>query len=206
MWAQTVVARTAHIIRASPDSPVQSNLATAPCKWAPLIPLARLSLPIGLDAAVNNMSGLHKGQMLVEMLLAIAISGIALVAVSQVTTRALSNTSFSRNRTLANAYVTEAMEWIRGYYKAEAVAMGAGGAYCLRTLTWPPTAGACVKTSCANQVDANCTFFRDVYFTPRDVGNVKQEEVKVVVSWKEGSSTTGSFYHTAQQVVNLSVY
>jgi type II secretory pathway pseudopilin PulG len=56
----------------------------------------------------------QKGQSLFELVFALGIISLVLVAVVSLTTKSLSNSTFSKNNSLAARYNQQAMEWVRG--------------------------------------------------------------------------------------------
>ncbi len=56
---------------------------------------------------------MRKGQMLLEVVLALAIVTVVMVALVQLSTRSVKNSDYSRSQAEATSYASEAMEWIR---------------------------------------------------------------------------------------------
>lgn len=56
---------------------------------------------------------MKQGQMLLEVVLALAMVTIVMVALVQLSTRSIKNSDFSRSQAEATSYASEAMEWIR---------------------------------------------------------------------------------------------
>ncbi|KKU02965.1 MAG: hypothetical protein UX52_C0007G0004 [Candidatus Amesbacteria bacterium GW2011_GWA1_46_35] len=56
---------------------------------------------------------MKRGQMLLEVVLALAIVTIVMVALVQLSTRSIKNSDFSRYQAEATSYASQAMEWIR---------------------------------------------------------------------------------------------
>lgn len=59
------------------------------------------------------MVRLRSGQMLVEVLLAIAVAALVLVGLAQLSTRSLSTSNFSRSKSQADVYAQEGVETVR---------------------------------------------------------------------------------------------
>lgn len=55
----------------------------------------------------------RSGQMLVELMLAMAMAAMVLIALVSLSTRSLSTTNFSKKKSEANSYAMDGMEWIR---------------------------------------------------------------------------------------------
>ena len=66
------------------------------------------------DSKNKNLKKTLSGQSLFEVVLALAISTIILVAVVSLVTVAVRNSSFSKNKTLAGRHAQEVQEWLRG--------------------------------------------------------------------------------------------
>ncbi len=151
------------------------------------------------------MHKLRFGQMLLEMVLAIAITGMVMVAVAQITTQGLAGSNFSKSRTEANLYATEVVEWMRNrrdtdplFFTTYYPAVSADYCFSDKPIAVPIPTGICGNPITGTQ------FFRNVKLTRKNVATSgKQVEVSVVVSWKEGSSTAD---HKVTQVVNLAQY
>lgn len=122
---------------------------------------------------------MKRGQMLVELLIALGVATLAIVALVSITTRSVSNAGYSQRQSTATAYATQAMEWIRSQKNTDWQTFSAhSGLYCLNSLAW--TAGACPAT----KVLDSGTFARDVTIsspTPQQIQAV------VTVSWSEAS-------------------
>lgn len=59
-------------------------------------------------------SKLDQGQSLFELVLAVVVVGVTLVVLVRLVGKTINNTTFSRDRTLANRHTQEAVEWLRG--------------------------------------------------------------------------------------------
>ncbi len=133
----------------------------------------------------------QKGQSMFEVVIAIFIIAMITISVVSLSTVSLSNAVFSRNKTLANKYSQEAIEWIRGQreqnftsFKANAV-----GTKCLNTLAF--TAPPC-------QFIANI-FKREVTFTTRLESGKTILQVDVKTYWDDSKG-----YHESKYVTNFS--
>jgi Tfp pilus assembly protein PilV len=63
---------------------------------------------------VGKLNKIQSGQTLFEIVFAIAVTSIALIAVINLATISIRNTIFSRDKTLASRHTQEAVEWLRG--------------------------------------------------------------------------------------------
>jgi hypothetical protein len=126
-----------------------------------------------------------KGQSLFEVVLALAIATIIIVAMVALASSAIRNSNFSRNKTLATRYSQEATEWLRGERDTDFdtfFARAANPLFCLKTLNWSDaTIGACTD----GQEIPGTLFKREVGFARTTVlvgglpKNVVEAEIKV---------------------------
>jgi ABC-type transport system involved in cytochrome bd biosynthesis fused ATPase/permease subunit len=130
------------------------------------------------------------GQSLFEVVLALAISMLIVVALVALTSSAIRNTTFSKNKTQATRLSQEATEWLRGERDADWTIFynrAANPLYCLKSLSWSEaTIGACT----AGQEIANTIFKRELGFA-RSVVMVDGQprnvvEAEVNVYWQDG--------------------
>lgn len=134
---------------------------------------------------------MKRGQILIELVLAIAVVTVVIVALASVTTKSISNTNLSRNQSQANNYAQEAIEWIRSnrdergwnefYTHTE-------GYYCLPTLSLTALPVGTLATSCQNQITGT-SFIRYAYIHSDTATLVEDKIIEVVVTWMEGSRT-----------------
>ena len=82
------------------------------------------------------------GQSLFEVVVAIAISALIIVALVSVTSNSIQNSSFSKNKSLASTYADQASEWLRGQRDADInsfvarATVSSSNAYCLSDLSF----------------------------------------------------------------------
>lgn len=131
-----------------------------------------------------------RGQSLFEVLAAVAVIGVALVALISLSTRSVSTGSFARNKNLASRYTQEAYEWIRLERDTDwsLLYARAGSTYCINNLNWssPGSCGGYIRDATTG---ANTIFQREVSLTAIDVAEL---EVDIVTSWRSGGSTHSS--------------
>lgn len=146
----------------------------------------------------------QKGQVLVELLLAFAVSSIALVSMAQVATKSLSNATYSKSRSEANKYAVQAIEWVRNQKKQTqwATFMTYNNNYCLnQDLTTGTVTFLNMNPSCAPTLMADSgsptIFTRRVIFTPTVATN--QQQVVVTVSWPDKGP--GSIQSSSQTII-----
>lgn len=141
---------------------------------------------------------MRKGQVVVELMLALAVAVGALAALVQITTKSLSNATFSRDQSTAKSLATTAMEWVRGQkallgwqaFYAKDTNPGGATIYCLNSdplSSWPGASGAC------SGVMAGSIYKREVSLNATGNSNVM---ATVEVSWTAGSKTYKSIQTT----------
>lgn len=141
-----------------------------------------------------------KGQSMFEVVMALFIMALIIVAVVFLSTNSISNSAFSRNKTIAGRYSQEATEWLRGQRDSDSVLFktNAVGSYCFNSLTlsWANT-GLCLSNELINSL-----FKREVTFTTIQLGcpaNCKNViEANVVTSWTDSKGT-----HQAKSVTQF---
>lgn len=132
------------------------------------------------------------GQSFVELLIALAFVSIVLVALVSLSTRGLSNTTYSRNSTRATALATELLEWARGERDADWQAFygrTATSTWCLPSLSWTTNgsrSGSCGSNDGAYVNGERSIFIRSIQFTRIDASTV---DAQVTVSWTDNSGT-----------------
>ncbi len=129
----------------------------------------------------------EQGQTLVEIITAIAVVLLVLVALIIAVTNSLSNAQFSRNKAIALKYSQEVTEWLRdqrdqgwGAFYAYAGAAPGGTTYCFTNLAWPASPGACAQTDVI--IDAFGLFRRNVTLIQSAADRV---QINVTVTWNE---------------------
>jgi len=123
------------------------------------------------------------GQSLIEVLTALAVVLLVMVALVRATTVSMRSSGFSKAQTQATAYAQEAIEWIRAERDKDwdEFSTRAGTIFCLNSesLSWPAE-GDCP----ADGYILGGRFKREATLTSVD-GEGNKVEVKVVVSWLE---------------------
>jgi len=113
---------------------------------------------------------MHKGQILVELMMALAVVAMVMIGLVQVSTRSINNADFSKNQSEATSYATAAIE----------CAMAQRSALGWQVFFADPTIGAC------GTLPSNYT--RDVKFTPSG----SEIKVDVEVFWEANGKTFSS--------------
>jgi len=128
----------------------------------------------------------ESGQSLFEIILALAITTLIIVAIVALTATSIRNTTFSKNKTLASRYSQEAMEWLRGErdtdFSAFKTRAFTSTLYCLPSLSWSPEIiGACTS----GQEIANTPFRREISFSTTSIACGDLIEAGVKVYWTD---------------------
>ena len=85
------------------------------------------------------MKSQNLGQSLFEVVIAIAISALIIVALVSLVSSAVRNATYAKNNTLATRYSQEATEWLRGQRDNDIdlfVTNAATPVWCLKDLSW----------------------------------------------------------------------
>lgn len=147
------------------------------------------------------------GQSLFEVVLAIAVIGLIVVGVVILSTNAIRNTTFARNKTLASRYAQEALEWVRNERNTDPVnfrsKIDAFTTFCLDEdpITWT-NVGVCSGSEYIS--GSNSIFKRQVVFSQTSQNNTKGESVVIInvavtVTWVDSQGT-----HNVKSTTDLS--
>ncbi len=132
----------------------------------------------------KQQSQLNQGQSFFEVVVALAITALVLVAIIVPATVAIRNSSFSRNKSAATRYAQETVEWLRGQRDlgwADFADRALTSIWCLPGLDWAQAqVGKCASASKIS----NTPFSREVEFTIISPTTV---EVRVKVFWTDVS-------------------
>ena len=144
----------------------------------------------------------QKGQSLFEIVLALAIATIIIVALVALASSAVRSSTFSKNKTLATRYSQEANEWLRGERDTDWDAFFIRAAvplYCVKSLSW---AEATVGNCTGGQEITGTIYKREVGFvrTTVLVGGVPKNvvETEVNVYWQDAQGI-----HEVKSVTNF---
>jgi hypothetical protein len=122
------------------------------------------------------------GQSFFEVVVALAITALVLVAIVVPATVAIRNSSFARNKSLSTRHAQETVEWLRGQRDAdwESFAMRAlTPTWCLPTLDW---AQASVGNCSSGNTIGDTLFSREVAFATISSVTI---EVRVKIFWTD---------------------
>lgn len=124
-----------------------------------------------------------KGQSMFEVVMALFIIALIIVGVVFLSTNSITNSSFSKNKTVAGRYTQEAIEWLRGQRDSDSALFKtkAVGSYCFDTdlITWTNT-GLCSSAELINNL-----YKREVTFVSNTVSGKNVIEATVVTSWTD---------------------
>lgn len=130
------------------------------------------------------MKKIEAGQSLFELVVAIAISALIIVAIVSLTTNSIQNSNFSKNKALAATYAQQATEWLRGQRDSDIntfVTASQTSAWCLQNLAFTIPA-ANPAANCTDKITGT-PFSRWVTFPPDLQAGVI--EADIVVSWTD---------------------
>jgi len=140
-----------------------------------------------------------KGQILIEVLVALAAAGVIITAITAVVTTSLSNAQYIRDQNSATNYAQQGMEVIREVRDSDISNFRSyNGNYCLGK---GQTSLGSNQSSCNSNVD---NFARSVVIeqSPGCAANIAK--VTVTVSWSDGKCTNNANCHKIPLVTCLS--
>jgi Tfp pilus assembly protein PilV len=129
------------------------------------------------------MKKLESGQSLFELVVAIAISALIIVAVVSLASTSIRNSDFSKNKSLAATYAQEATEWLRGQRDADInafVTHAQAPTWCFSGLNWN-LSGPCGSSD----LISGTPFTRQATFTESVESGKNVIQVDVTVSWRD---------------------
>lgn len=128
---------------------------------------------------------MNKGQSLFEVVVALAIVTLVVVAIITLAASSIRNSSYAKNKETAARYSQEATEWLRGQRDNDWVTFAShasaspGLTWCLSSLSWPATAGACSESAYIG----NGFFKREAAVSYPDPLNLDNIQVDVRTYW-----------------------
>jgi hypothetical protein len=130
------------------------------------------------------MKKYNEGQSLFEVVLALALSTLIIVALVSLVANSIRNSSYSRNKTYATRYTQEATEWLRGERDGDWDVFSTNFLFCptpphvqcLDTLAWG-NCGICGDTEFVDNI-----FKREVSFSDIETNSVT---VEVATYWTD---------------------
>lgn len=134
----------------------------------------------------NKKTKFKKGQSLFEIIVAISVVSIGMLAVVGLIRTSVSDSDLSKNQNLANRYTQEALEWLRDQRDTNwttFVSFGSdsGTVYCLNNLNFD-NANACGSS----EFISGTIFIRELNFV-YDLTNPNKTTLEVVTKWNDQS-------------------
>jgi len=134
---------------------------------------------------------MNKGQSLFEVIFALGIAAIILVAMASLATTSIRNSTFSKDSAAATQLASQTTEWLRSERDTSwtlfvARSTSLGKTWCLSTLAWPGSSGAC-----GPQVTGTI-FTRSVTLTSKDADTNPGDDTVVadiLVTWSDAQGT-----------------
>ena len=140
----------------------------------------------------------EKGQSLFEIMLALAVVTLVIMAIVSLTSTSIRNTTYSKNKTLATRYSQEATEWLRGERDTDFTVFenrALTPLYCLPSLSW---AAASIGACGAGQLITDTPFKREVSFSISTVSGKTLVQAGVRVYWSDSQGL-----HEVRSVTNF---
>jgi len=125
----------------------------------------------------------QEGQSFFEVVIALGIVSLILVAIVAPATVSIRNTASSRNKALATRHTQEAVEWLRGQRDADWLIFAQHAqtaVWCLPELGWTGTSH--VATCSEDEKIINTIFIREVEFTNVDLATI---QATVKTTWTD---------------------
>ncbi len=129
----------------------------------------------------------NRGQSLFEVVVALAISALIIVALVALVSSAIRNATYSKNNSLAASFAQEATEWLRGERDNDAntfLANTQTPVWCLPDLNWD-IPGTCISENAI----PGTPFIRQVSFAVSQAGGKTVIEANVTVSWQDSQGS-----------------
>lgn len=139
----------------------------------------------------------QNGQSMFEVVIAIFIISLIIVGVVAVSTNSVSNSTFSRNSTLAGRYAQEGIEWVRDEKTKDIILFKSKvpqSLYCLDNLVWTN-----IATCNSSEVIPNTVFRRNLRLTSSTINSKIIIEAVVRVLWDDSKGT-----HEVSSTTNFS--
>jgi len=125
----------------------------------------------------------NKGQSLFEVVVALAISAVIIIALVSLVSNSIRNAVFSKNSTQASLRAQEAIEWIRGERDNDTAVFLTNvqiPTYCLVALNWNQT-GSCQS----DDLVTGTNFIREVNFSLSTISGKTLVQADVTISWTD---------------------
>lgn len=139
----------------------------------------------------------NSGQSLFEVVVALAISALVIVALVSLVSNSIRNANFSRNKSEASNYAQEASEWLRGQRDSDVTLFVTNTLtpnWCFANLNWNAS-GNCSSGS----VIPGTIFKRSGSFSTSVENGKNIVKATILVSWTDSQGT-----HNVESVTNFS--
>lgn len=136
---------------------------------------------------ITNYKKRFGGQSLFEVVVALAITALIIVALVSLASNSVRNATYSKNNSLASTYAQELTEWLRSQRDANMTVFTTNTlspTWCFPSLNWNYV-GAC---NGGNPI-AGTQFFRQATFTSTLVNAKTLIQADVTVSWDDSQGT-----------------
>lgn len=147
----------------------------------------------------NTLTTFTRGQSLFELVVAIAISALVIVAMVSLATNSIKNSNYSRNKALAASYAQQTTEWLRGQRDSAPDSFFVSTqtpSWCLPTLAF--TKPIAISSNCTDVI-SDTVFRRWVSFTTSVPAGKNVVEADVTVSWTDSGGI-----HEVRSTTNFS--
>lgn len=128
----------------------------------------------------------NRGQSIVEVIIALAVMVLVLVALVRATIVAVRNANFAKNQAQATQYSEELLEWLRSERDTDwdnfvsYAGSGSATSYCFQSLSWPSSG------SCSPGQEIAGIFLRQGSLNETAADRV---EIVIAVTWQDSSGT-----------------
>lgn len=133
------------------------------------------------------MTNLEKGQSLFEVIVALGISALIIVALVSLASNSIQNANFSKNKTLAATYAQEASEWLRQQRDSDPATFFDTNTTiqlvprCFNDLNWNGYIGGCAE----GDFISNTPFVREITFTQDTTTSKTVIQADITISWTD---------------------
>ncbi len=145
----------------------------------------------------SKLKSVESGQSLFEVVIALAISALIVMALVSLVSNSIQNANFSKNKTLASNYAQEVTEWLRRERDTDITTFGTNvltPTWCFQSLSWN-------KPFPCEEEDtiAGTPFLRQASFLINTIAGKTIIEASIIVSWVDSQGV-----HEARSATNFS--
>jgi len=131
------------------------------------------------------------GQSLFEVVFALGIAAIILIAIATLATSSVRNSNFSKESVTGTRLAQEVTEWLRQERDRDWSAFAAranaiGRTWCISALSWPGTSGGC------GALVPGTNFTREITLTSKDLDSnsvIDAVDAVIVIKWDDAKGT-----------------